>query len=408
MKHASIHAAQQPTVLLVGDNSSHRSLLAPLTALGINRVKCVPNNVNVLTELSKNGKKFDLIFFEVNAKFKSCLELVQNYMGSESGLVLIASNGNEVVTRALRTLRGCDGFVLGVLEKPLVFAHLRNVLAEYFNVGHLMKGNPISSQQAKWPRQVLVDALCSCQFVPYFQPQIDLATGELTSAEALVRWNHPSLGTLLPGQFLHAVESWELLKNMTDNVLHQALVHANQLPDKNIEISVNFSPIVLESPASHSRIYSLVADHGVSPEKIIIEVTETSRAKNSASLLTSLSRLRDKGFAISADDFGVGYSSLQELRKSPFTEIKIDRTFITGMATDKKSLAILDCIVSLAEKLDIRTVAEGIETAADLSLVRSKGFDRGQGYFLGRPMVPSDLIECILNSKRKLTDLHVA
>jgi EAL domain-containing protein (putative c-di-GMP-specific phosphodiesterase class I) len=118
--------------------------------------------------------------------------------------------------------------------------------------------------------------------------------------------------------------------------------------------------------------------------------------------------LPDKGFAISADDFGVGYSSLQELRKSPFTEIKIDRTFITGMATHKKSLAILDCIVSLVEKLDIRTVAEGIETAADLSLVRSKGFDRGQGYFLGRPMVPGDLIECILNSKRKLTDLHVA
>jgi EAL domain-containing protein (putative c-di-GMP-specific phosphodiesterase class I) len=136
-----------------------------------------------------------------------------------------------------------------------------------------------------------------------------------------------------------------------------------------------------------------VKSHGISPEKVTLEVTETAATSNPSSMLTSLTTLHDQGFQISADDFGIGYSSLQELNRMPFTEIKIDRSFVAGISNSAKSAAILESIVSLADKLSMRTVAEGIETQEELHFVQSIGCGIGQGFLLGEPMGYAELRE---------------
>ncbi|WP_164932019.1 EAL domain-containing protein [Janthinobacterium sp. 17J80-10] len=250
-----------------------------------------------------------------------------------------------------------------------------------------------NSSNHQWSRRDLLAAIQARQFVPYFQPKIDLVTGRPVSCETLARWVHPVLGILPPSQFIELMEQMDLIDQLTDCLLHQLLACAQDISECNADIgfAINISPITLGKPHMASRICSLVNSYGVACERITIEVTETACADDFAGLLASLVRLRMQGFGISADDFGVGYSSLQELNRMPFTEIKIDRMFVGGVANNRKSQAILEFVVQLADRLHMRTVAEGIETRGELEFVQSLGCSQGQGFYLGSPMPYEDL-----------------
>lgn len=240
----------------------------------------------------------------------------------------------------------------------------------------------------RWSRDELLSAIQDNQFVPYFQPKIDLATGLPVCNETLARWNHPELGVLPPNQFIGVMEQEDLIDQFTDKLLHQVLAQAKGglACSRHTGIAINISPITLGKPFMANHICSLVKAYGIASERITIEVTETACTKDFNRLLTSLTRLRMQGFGISADDFGTGYSSLEELNRMPFTEIKIDRMFVAGIANSRKSEAILEFVVQLAARLKLRTVAEGIETEGELDFIRSLGCSLGQGYYLGSPM----------------------
>jgi EAL domain-containing protein (putative c-di-GMP-specific phosphodiesterase class I) len=157
-------------------------------------------------------------------------------------------------------------------------------------------------------------------------------------------------------------------------------------------MAFNVSPLSLVNIQMPRKICSLVRAYGIPFDMITIEVTETAHADDSPSVLDSLTWLRMQGFKISIDDFGTGYSSLQLLSQMPFTEIKIDRTFVTGMSNHWKSTTILESVVELADKLHMRTVAEGIETKKEYEFIRALGCRNGQGFYLGHPMRNSELI----------------
>lgn len=239
-----------------------------------------------------------------------------------------------------------------------------------------------------WSRDELNSALQCNQFVPYFQPQIDLATGAPVCMEALARWNHPDLGTIQPSEFVQQMEEGELIDDLTLRLLDQTLNSIQQLNliKRGIGFAINVSPLTLQNIEACKNICSLVSKYGICPRMITIEVTETACNVNSRQSLASLNLFRLYGFNLSADDFGIGYSSLQELNRMPFTEIKIDRMFVAGISLNAKAEAILEAIVSLACKLKMRTVAEGIERVDELRFVESLGCDLGQGYFFGAPM----------------------
>lgn len=245
-----------------------------------------------------------------------------------------------------------------------------------------------TKQTNRWTKNDVVTALRRKEFVPYFQPQIDLNTGVSTCVEILARWDHPELGILPPSQFIGLIESAGLIDQFTDNLFRQSLENAATyaVQGRAVGMAVNFSWLALQDPQVPLRICSLVKEHGISFDQITIEVTESALPENLSSVVRSLTVLRSNGFKISIDDFGTGYSSLKLLSKIPFTELKIDQIFIGGIAIDWKLTSILESIVQMAEKLKLSTVAEGIENKMQADFVRTLGCNIGQGFYFGGPV----------------------
>lgn len=234
----------------------------------------------------------------------------------------------------------------------------------------------------------LASAVRRNEFIPYFQPKIDLHTGAASSVEMLARWDHPQRGILPPSQFIELIESAGLIDRFTDNLLRQSLLSAAQeaVSGHMVGMAVNFSALTLQDPQAVLRIMAMVAEYGIPPEQITIELTESLSADQLSPMVRSLTLLRSHGFKISMDDFGTGFSTLKLLHAIPFTELKIDQMFIAGIHIDRKRTAILESIMHLADKLHLRTVAEGIETAAQLDFIRALGCDVGQGFYFGHPV----------------------
>ncbi|RJG17886.1 EAL domain-containing protein [Massilia cavernae] len=300
----------------------------------------------------------------------------------------------ELLTSARTIAHGCGSCVLGELPSATEPDKLKQLLLCYLETVAAAPKNVDRQSSQQWTRSDLISALNCNQFVPFFQPKVDLNTGVPTCVEILARWNHPDLGILLPSQFVELMEQEGLIDQLTGCLLLQSLACARECAasGRNIGFALNVSPLTLQDARTPTRIYSLVTACGLSPAQITIEVTETASSKCFIRLLESLTRLRMMGFKISVDDFGMGYSSLQLLSQMPFTELKIDRSFVADASSNTKSAAILESIIQLAGKLRLHTVAEGIETRDELNLVQSLGCAAGQGFLLGRPMAQADLI----------------
>jgi diguanylate cyclase (GGDEF)-like protein len=222
------------------------------------------------------------------------------------------------------------------------------------------------------------------QFEIYYQPIVDLRGDRLCGFEALLRWNHPTRGLVLPGQFIPLAEELGIIKSIGAWLFRQACSDAvRSLGD--VKIAVNLSPIQLEDDGIIEIVSSALSTSGLDPTLLEIEITESALLKNSEMTIALLVRLHRLGLSIALDDFGTGYSSLSYLRSFPFDKIKIDRLFISEMATRDDCAAIVSSIVSLAAKLGMTTTAEGVETKEQLELVRNVGCSSAQGYLFGRP-----------------------
>ena len=222
------------------------------------------------------------------------------------------------------------------------------------------------------------------QFEIHYQPIHDLQSDQLCGFEALLRWNHPTRGVVLPGQFIPLAEELGIIKPIGAWIFQKACVDAvRYLGD--VKVAVNLSPIQLEDDGIIGIIRSALSVSGLDPARLEIEITESALLKNSTMTIALLVRLHDLGLSIALDDFGTGYSSLSYLRSFPFDKIKIDRLFISEMATRDDCAAIVSSVVSLAARLGMTTTAEGVETNEQLNLVRDVGCSSAQGYLFGRP-----------------------
>jgi diguanylate cyclase (GGDEF)-like protein len=223
------------------------------------------------------------------------------------------------------------------------------------------------------------------QFVPYFEPQVDLATGALTGFEVLARWQHPNRGLLSPELFIPVAEEIGLIGPLSELVIDQALDAARHWKGV-FSLSVNISPAQMSDLWLAQRLVRLITGHGFPAERLIVELTESSLFADIDLARNLVVSLKNQGVRLALDDFGTGFSSLSHLRMLPLDMIKIDRSFMATVHIDRESAAIIKAVTTLAQALGIPVTAEGLEDAATYDKAAALGARTGQGWYVGKPM----------------------
>ncbi len=234
--------------------------------------------------------------------------------------------------------------------------------------------------------------------VPFYQPLVDLTTGETSGFEMLARWNHPTRGLLMPDLFIPLAEDSRLIGALSFGLLRQAVRDALTW-DPRLFLSINISPEQFTDKDLATRILTILAVANFPPARLEIELTETALVADLASAKEIIMQLKRAGVRIAIDDFGSGYSSLYYLRELPFDVVKIDQSFVGTRGSNAESAKIVSAVIGLTRALGISTVAEGIEAATDAQWLQTQGCDSGQGFLYSRPL-PADEVQGYLNSQQ--------
>ena len=256
-----------------------------------------------------------------------------------------------------------------------------------------------SEMQARRATELAIrEALAKDEFTLFYQPFFDIARGDVIGFEALLRWKHPTRGIVSPGEFIAVAEETGLIVPLGEWVIREACREAAQLPGTS-RVAVNVSAAQFRSPNFVQFVVTTLAETGLSPARLELEITETLLMHSNDAVLEALHLLRGLGIRIALDDFGTGYSSLGYVRSFPFDKIKIDRSFVNELGKSPDCAAIVRAIVSLGAGLRIPTTAEGVETAAQLDFVRACGCSEAQGYLLGRPKPLQEAVRDVQQSR---------
>ena len=251
-------------------------------------------------------------------------------------------------------------------------------------------------------RQSIEESLRSAverdEFTLHYQPTLNLKTGEITGAEALIRWSHPTRGQVPPGQFIPIAEDCGLILPIGNWVLREACKQARTWLDAGLllgSVAVNISAMEIRDKYFVEGVFAVLEDTGLDPKNLELELTESVLMKNAESTEAILKTLRAKGVQLAVDDFGTGYSSLSYLRKFPIDALKIDQSFIRQITTSPEETSIVTAIISMGRSLKLRVVAEGVETQDELTFLQTHQCDEAQGYFFCRPLIPEQFAELL-------------
>jgi EAL domain-containing protein (putative c-di-GMP-specific phosphodiesterase class I) len=295
--------------------------------------------------------------------------------------------------------------IVGALQKPLTLASLGALLQNKLHAA-IEKKHPIR-RQAVDPDSLRA-ALARGEITVHYHPQVELETGRVRGVEALARWHDAKQGWIAPDAFIPVAEQHGLIRELTLHVMDAAMRQTALWNRQGLDLSIaiNLSPILLERGELVQEISELQQQHGLRAEQIVLEVTESSLLRDLAIALGVLTRLRLRGFRLSLDDYGTGFSSMQQLARIPFTELKIDRTFVHG-AHERDSLqVILRSALEMASQLGIETVAEGVETLQDWRLLRQYGCTLAQGWLLAKAMPGEQLEGWLVALQRRRPELQ--
>ena len=393
------------SVLLVDDDSiMHRVTTLILNDLGINRVSNAMSGHEALKMLGENADSIDVIVCDLNMPEMDGIEFTRHLARQQYEGSLILSSGENI--RILKTVEKLaiehELQVLGVLEKPVTQAKLSDLLKELDQ----SKTDTTLIQSMAFSIEELTRAINEDELVVYFQPKVDVRSLQVVGVEALVRWNHPTEGLVGPFNFIPLVEKYNLIFELTQAVCKKSLRHAAQWQAMgfDLNLAINISVDALKHLDWPDDITTQVIAAGLKPESITLEITESQLIEHMVIALDILGRLSLKRFNLSIDDFGTGYSSMEQLQRIPFSELKIDRAFVRGASEDESARAILESSVLLAKKLDMKIVAEGVETKQDWNLVAELDCDQVQGYYIAKPMPADEFFYWLGTWDTKLAD----
>ena len=246
-------------------------------------------------------------------------------------------------------------------------------------------------------------ALADDQFVPYFQPLLDIKSGKVGGFEVLARWEHPTKGLIEPDTFISMAETTGMISELSFTVMRKALLVARSWPAE-LAISVNISPVQFKDPDLALHIIKLLAEIGFPANRLELEITESTLLENPDLTLTTVESLKNIGIRISLDDFGTGYASLTQLRSLPFDRIKIDKSFVSSLLDDEQSNAIVHAIATLGLNLHLPITAEGVETELIYERLKSLGCSDAQGWLFGKALPAEDTIRIFLQGEIQKLD----
>ena len=350
--------------------------------------------------LALPGPPIDVVLSDLDMPGMDGMELIRHMAERDHATSLIVVSGAErgIIATVEAMAREYGVSVLGAVEKPLSARKLSALID-----GHALRQEEAHAGAAlHFGADEIRQGLRAGQFETYFQPKVELKTGALRGAEALLRWHHPGKGLIQPVHFIETAEISGLIDDLTLFVTRTAAHScvAWRRTGLDASVAVNLSARCLADVTLAERLAGVLQESGLEPRYLILEVTESTATADVGRELENLSRLRMRGFGLSIDDYGTGYSSMERLARIPFTELKIDRAFVKQALDQESSRAMVESSLELARKLGIDAVAEGVETREEWELLLSLGCRLAQGYLIAPPMNAAEFVDWIAISRK--------
>jgi len=386
--------------LVVEDHQFQRWLAdSILREAGATQIYAAADGRAALDILSMLDPPVDIVVSDLDMPGMDGMELVRHIAAQRhrAGLVIVTSMDPMVASAVETMARELGVTFLGTIQKPFTAKKLTARLA-----AHKPERDPAAD--LTFTADEIAQGLKAGQFEALFQPKVQMRTEKLVGVETLGRWRHPRYGFVNPRHFIEVAEAAGLVDPLTTAMARNAAQawHAMHRAGFEMTVSVNLSVASLTDVTFAERIVQVVREEELDSAHMVLEVTESLATSHLAATLENLSRLRIKGFGLSLDDYGTGYSSMQRLSRVPFTEIKIDGSFVKGAPGDASAHAMVESSLELGRKLRLDVVAEGVETHIEWELLLELGCPVAQGYYIGRPMTSSELLEWA-RARRKLS-----
>ena len=312
---------------------------------------------------------------------------------SKAAIILISGMDKSVLETTDDLGKSLGLNMAGFLNKPIDIDNIKKILKQHFDP---VEERP--SQSLKLTENELLQAIDQNELVVYYQPQIQLESGKVIGAEALVRWQHPEHGLLFPDAFIPLAEhNKDLIELLTYSVLNNVFQSSmlNKEITSDLNVSINLSATMLHDLSLPDKVTKMLEEHDFDPDRLIVEITESGAMEDPALTMDILTRLRLKNIRLSIDDFGTGFSSLVQLYRMPFNEIKVDKSFVMKAMDDEEAAAIVRTTIELGHGLGLEVVAEGIEDKETFNWLKELGCDIGQGYFISRPVDADNLVSWV-------------
>lgn len=397
--------------LVVEDSTLQRAHLVHLLKIsGFGTILEACNGSDALRVLDEYGAMpIPLVLTDLDMPEMDGFELIRHLSERQLTQNLVVTSARDPRLLEIVESMGSDDAslqLLGTLTKPVRLDDLSAMLEHIGKSRHTIVAGGLGEAPIHFSD--IEHAVADKQFVPFFQPKVSMESGLIAGVEALARWRHPEKGMLAPIHFIPAIEGTPMMEVFTLSIVEQTLQNLSAwrlLGLTSLTASVNLSADNLANRVFTERLTALVAHYRIPPASLIWEVTETMLMNNVSESLANLARLGLKGFGLAMDDYGIGYSSIQQFSRCPFTELKIDRAFVNGAARRANRRVILESAIEMGHRLNVKTVAEGVENQEDWDLLHTLGCDLVQGYMIAEPMPAVDLPQWIKTNRQRLKAL---
>ncbi len=372
-------------VLVVEDDDFQRlTLVQMLRVLGVQEVLEAGDGQQALALLSSLSPLISVVICDLEMPNMDGMELLRHAgQAHNPASVIISSSKDQSLLDSVGVMARAYGInLLGVIKKPATLKNLGSLLDRHVP----LKRKDVNA--LKFTLSEVLQGVSDKQFEPFFQPKLDSKTEKLLGAEVLARWYHPEHGLVYPYAFIPQLEKDDHIIGLTMLLLEKAAAACRTWRERGLDltVSVNISLASLNDTSIANQITDVVRLAGLDPRHMILEITETMIMQEVGPALENLARLRMRGFGLSVDDYGTGYSGLQQLMRVPFTELKIDQGFVTDCSTNAASRTVVESSIAMARRLGLKTVAEGVEGQAEWDILKAAGCDMVQGYFIAKPM----------------------
>jgi EAL domain-containing protein (putative c-di-GMP-specific phosphodiesterase class I)/FixJ family two-component response regulator len=379
------------SVLIVDDSPVQRAhAVTVCRTLGVGIVHTAGNGSEALALLSQLAAPPELLILDLEMPTMDGSQFLENLQKKGIDIqVLICSSRDITLLDLVSDMGSVLGLRVAALQKPLTADGLRQELRKSASLP-----KPADSRQRVHPTAGdLKLALEHGEIHCHYQPKVDLRTATVRGVEVLARWRHPALGMVSPSEFIPLAEQSGVIRDLTLGIVDAAMSQTGAWMAQGLHLSValNLSSSLLNRASLPDEIQALQEAHAVPADRLTFELTESSLVSGSGVALGVMARMRLKGFGLSIDDYGTGFSSMQQLTRIPFTELKIDRSFVHRSHERENRRVILGSAIEMADRLGVTSVAEGVETLEDWRLLQVLGCAVAQGYLIAEPMPGAEL-----------------